>query len=132
MKHWELVSGFVIVTILLVMEEVKSQGGHMAVTPTSVTHLINREDAVVIDLRDPSAYRAGHIVNAKNFPLSEFDRSQEKLKVFETKHLILTDSLGAKTVRLAMRLKKAGFQHVFILKGGMEAWKTAGMPMIKK
>ena len=40
------------------------------VNTTQATHLINREDALVVDVRDPGEYGAGHILGAKNVPLS--------------------------------------------------------------
>ena len=72
-KHWPLVSAFVVVCILLFLEETKSQGGRSGqLTAANGTHLINREDAVVIDVRDFSAFREGHIVNTKNIPHTYF------------------------------------------------------------
>ncbi|OGT43085.1 MAG: hypothetical protein A3F13_06380 [Gammaproteobacteria bacterium RIFCSPHIGHO2_12_FULL_40_19] len=133
MKHWPLVSAFVIVCILLFIEETRSQGGRSGQLSTvSVTRLINREDAVVIDLRDASAFREGHIVNAKNIPLADFERHQEKLDAYRDRPLILIDAMGTKTGPWVTRLQKAGFQKVSALKGGMDAWKVAGMPVTKK
>lgn len=132
-KHWPLVSAFVILCILLFIEEVKSQGGRNGqLTPMAVTHLINREDAIVIDIRDASAFREGHIVNAKNIPMTDFERHQGKLDTYRDRPLIFTDAVGTKTGELVVRLQKAGFQKVCALKGGMDAWKVAGMPITKK
>ena len=80
-KHWHLVSGFIIVAILVILEEATTQrkkGPQWS--PAEVTHAINRENALLIDLREPALFREGHIVGAKNFPMSEFDRQEEKLK----------------------------------------------------
>ena len=132
-KHWPLVGAFAIVCILLFFEETKSQGGRSGqLTPAGVTHLINREDAVVIDLRDASAFREGHIVNAKNIAFDDFERHQEKLDAYRDRPVILMDAMGSKTAQLVTRLQKAGFQKVSALKGGMDAWKLAGMPVTKK
>ncbi|MCX7126257.1 MAG: rhodanese-like domain-containing protein, partial [Gammaproteobacteria bacterium] len=80
-KHWPLVSGFIIIAILLFIEEARSQGASSGkLSPSAVTHLINREEGVVVDIRDANAYRDGHIVNSKNMVLADFDRHQEKLK----------------------------------------------------
>lgn len=132
-KHWPLVGAFVIVCIFLFLEETKSQGGRSGqLTAAGVTHLINREDAVVIDVRDASAFREGHIVNAKNIPLVDFERHQEKLDVYRDRPVILIDAMGTKTGQLVLRLQKAGFQQTSALKGGMDAWKLAGMPITTK
>ncbi|HLB56668.1 MAG TPA: rhodanese-like domain-containing protein [Coxiellaceae bacterium] len=132
-KHWPLVTGFFIVLILLITEELKSKSARgEQVTAAVATHLINREDAIVIDLRDANAYREGHIVNAKNIPTGDFEHNQEKLNAYRDRPIILVDSMGLKTTPIVLRLKQAGFQKVSTLKGGMDGWKTSGMPVTKK
>lgn len=132
-NHWMLASAFVIVMILLFLEEMKSKharGAHLSVS--AVTQCINRQEAIVIDLRDANAYREGHIVNAKNMPVAEFERHQEKLAAQGERPIILVDAMGLKTAPIVLRLKSAGFQNVVTLKGGMDAWRLAGMPVVKK
>ncbi|OGT45557.1 MAG: hypothetical protein A3E82_00320 [Gammaproteobacteria bacterium RIFCSPHIGHO2_12_FULL_38_11] len=132
-KHWQLSSALVIITILIFLEEVRSKNERgLQLTPAGVTHAINREEAVLVDLRDTAAFRAGHIIGAKNFPLAEFDLKQEKLAPFRQRQLILIDVMGLKTGAIAMRLKKAGFEKIASLKGGMDAWTAANMPVTKK
>lgn len=132
MKHWVLVTAFVAVVIVIVMEEVRSQNaGGRRVTPLMATQLINREDAVVIDIRDANAFRQGHIVNAKNFSLVDLDHQQEKLVGYRDRPLILVDANGLKVLPVAVKLKAAGLDKVVILKGGMESWMADNMPVVK-
>lgn len=132
-KHWQLVSGFIIIAILIVLEEATTQRQKgPQLTSSGVTHAINRDNALVIDLREPALFREGHIVGSKNFPLSEFDRQEEKLKSHIDRHIILVDAMGLKTGPIALRLKKAGFLKIASLKGGIDAWKMANMPVTKK
>lgn len=131
MNHWALVGGFVVVLIMLVLEEIRAQGPRgNRLTPAAVTHLINREDAIVIDVREASVYREGHVVNAKNISLVDFDRQIEKLG--RDRPIILVDAMGDKTMALIARMKKAGFEKVFAMKNGMNGWKDASMPTVKK
>lgn len=133
-KHWALCSAFAIVAVLLVFEELKNQGaGSGKLSAAAVTHLINREEGLVVDVRDANAFRDGHIVNAKNIPLPDIDHMQEKLlTTHREKPVILVDASGLKTPALLIRLKKAGFQRIFVLKGGMDSWKMDNMPVTKK
>lgn len=133
-KHWMLASAFVATLLLLIFEESKHQGpGSGKLTSAAVTQLINRENGLIVDVRDANAYREGHIVNAKNMPLTDFDRLQEKLlATHREKPVILVDASGLKTPALLVRIKKAGFQKVFLLKGGMDAWKMDNMPVTKR
>lgn len=129
-KHWALVSAFIIVLVLLILEEVRSQKGRGYVSSTEATQLINHDNAQVIDLRETSAFRDGHIVGSKNIPLADFDREKDKL-TDKTQPLILVDAMGLKTHTISQRLKAAEFEKVFILKGGIERWKADTMPLVK-
>lgn len=132
MKHWVLVVAFVAVAVVIVIEEIRSQGaGGQRVTPMMATQLINREDAVVVDIRDTSAFREGHIVNAKNFPAVDLDRQQEKLMAYRDRTVILVDANGSKVLPVAVKLKATGMTKLVILKGGIESWKADNMPVVK-
>lgn len=131
MKHWALSGGFVVVLILLVIEEIRAQGPSTnRLTPAEATHLINREDALVVDVRDANAFREGHIVNAKNILMVDFDRSIEKLN--RQRPIIVVDAMGDKIPGLIARLKKANFEKVYAIKNGMDGWKSAELPVTKK
>ncbi|MEX1073910.1 MAG: rhodanese-like domain-containing protein, partial [Burkholderiales bacterium] len=49
-------------------------GGGASVNTLQATQLMNRENALVLDLREPAAYAAGHILGAKNLPLAEIEK----------------------------------------------------------
>lgn len=131
MKHWVLCAAFLVVAVLLLIEEIRATGPSDArLTPHEATHLINRENAVVVDVRDAAVFREGHIVNAKNIPFVDFDRAVQKLN--RNNPVIVVDNNGEKTPLLVMRLKKAGFVKPCAVKHGMSGWKEAGMPVVKK
>lgn len=132
MKHWVLVVAFIAVAVAIAMEEIRSQSaGGKRVTTVMATQLINREDAIVVDIRDTSAFREGHIVNAKNFPEADFDRQQEKLMAYRDRTVILVDANGSKSQSVAVKLKEAGLTKVVILKGGIESWQADNIPLVK-
>lgn len=133
MKHWALIGAFIIVAILLVIEEMRVMRGRgQRISVAMAVQLINREEATVIDLREASAFREGHIVNARNIPLVDFDHQQEKLNSLRDRYIILVDAMGLKTSPIAKRLKDAGFTKVVSLKAGVDGWKAASMPIVKK
>src|SRR3990167_307506 len=130
MNHWALCALFLMVLLALITEEVRvarSRRNFLSVFDT--TQLINHENAIVLDVRDPALFREGHIVNAKNIALSDFDRQIEKLDAQAA--IIVVDALGDKTLDLIERLKSRCFQKVYALKGGMESWKLESMPLTK-
>lgn len=105
------------------------------VTPAQATHLINREDALVVDVRDPGEYGAGHILGAKNVPLARIDEGLSEpireLAKRKEKPMIVYDDGGERSGKAAAALKKQGFNRVVNLSGGLRAWQQAGLPVEK-
>lgn len=132
MKHWVLVIAFIAVAVVIVIEEIRSQSaGGKRVTSMMATQLINRQDAIVIDIREPNVFRDGHIVNARNFPVLDLERQMEKLKAYAGRCVILVDENGLKVQAVALKLKLAGMTDVVVLKGGMESWLADSLPVVK-
>jgi rhodanese-related sulfurtransferase len=100
------------------------------VSAAEATHLINREDALVIDVRDPGEYGAGHILGAKNVPLSRLDDG-ELAKRKERPVIVYCDG-GDRSSKAMAAFKKQGFTRVANLSGGLRAWQQAGLPVEKK
>jgi len=99
------------------------------VNTVEATHLINREDALVVDVRDPGEYGAGHILGAKNVPLSRLgDADVAKRK--ERPVIVYCDGTE-RAAKAVAALKKQGFTRVVNLSGGLRAWQQAGLPVEK-
>ena len=107
----------------------RSAGGPW-VNTAEATHLINREDAVVVDVREPAEYGAGHILGAKNVPLSRVGDAAELAKRKEKPLIVYCDSGDRASKALAV-LKKQGFTRVVNLSGGLGGWQQAGLPVEK-
>ena len=108
----------------------KSSGGPW-VEAAEATQLINREDALVVDVREPGEYGAGHVLGAKNIPLERLDGSGELAKR-KDRTIILYCESGARSGKGLAALKKLGYGKVFNLSGGLPAWRQAGLPVEKK
>ena len=100
------------------------------VNTAEATHLINREDALVVDVRDPGEYGAGHILGAKNVPLSRLDEG-DLAKRKERPVIVYCDG-SERSSKAVAALKKQGFTRVVNLSGGLKAWQQAGLPIEKK
>jgi rhodanese-related sulfurtransferase len=106
----------------------RSAGGPW-VTTAEATHLINREDALVLDVRDPGEYGAGHILGAKNVPLSRLGDA-EVAKRKDRPVIVYCDG-GERSSKAAAALRKQGLTRVVNLTGGLKAWQQAGLPVEK-
>jgi len=101
------------------------------VEPTQAVQLINRRDAVVIDVRDAAEYKAGHITNARHIPEGELDARMKELDKVKAKPIIVTCARGNRSSAVAASLRKRGFAEVLSLRGGIAAWQQANMPLEK-
>jgi rhodanese-related sulfurtransferase len=95
------------------------------------TQLINRQNAVVLDLRDSKEYTQGHVPNALNIPLSELGARGGELNKLSGRPLIAYCDRGNRSRSASSALSKLGFAEVYTLKGGVRAWAEAGLPLIK-
>jgi len=97
----------------------------------SATQLINRQNAVMLDLRDRKEYDGGHVPNALHIPLSELASRGDELSKFTTRPLVAYCDRGNKSRSAGSALSKLGFAEVYTLRGGVRAWSDAGLPLAK-
>ena len=101
------------------------------VGPAEAVQLINRRDAVVIDVRDAADYKNGHITNARHVPEGEIESRAKELAKMKAKPIIVSCARGTRASNVAARLRKLGCTEVFALRGGLAAWQQANMPLEK-
>jgi rhodanese-related sulfurtransferase len=101
------------------------------VGPAEAVQLINRRDAVVIDVRDAADYKSGHITNARHIPEGEIEARAKDLEKIKAKPIIVSCARGNRSQNVAGRLRKLGFSEVVALRGGLAAWQQANMPLEK-
>ncbi|WP_304985480.1 rhodanese-like domain-containing protein [Coxiella-like endosymbiont] len=132
-NHWLLVTAFMIALIALFILEARSKGLRRGnrLTPFQVVRFINDKKAVVIDIRDPKTFEKGHITNAVNIPATELDKSLKRLEQYKQQPLIIVCGMGQKSAYFVNKLRKQGYQKVYMLAGNIEAWSNANMPVVK-
>ena len=93
--------------------------------------LINRRDAVVVDVRETGDFASGHIANARHIPEAQFRDRVGELDKFKARPIIVSCRSGTRAPVVVTDLRKRGFQEVAALRGGIAAWQQAGMPLAK-
>lgn len=93
--------------------------------------LINRRDAVVLDVRDTGDYNAGHIANARHIPESQVANRLKELEKYRSRPIVVSDRSGTRAPVVTAMLRKRGFPEVFALRGGVTAWQQASLPLEK-
>ena len=94
--------------------------------------LINRKDALVIDVRDTGEYEAGHIAGARHVPEKQLTERLKELEKFKDRALIVVCRSGTRSGAAVQVLRGNGFNEAVNLSGGIGAWQQAGMPLEKR
>ena len=116
----------------LLIEFIRQQADKSQLTPVEATLLINREDALTVDVRGETDYEKGHLPNARNMPATDLERRSKELEKFRARPLILYCNSGATSAKGISTLKKAGFEKLYSLRGGLYEWEKAGYPIARK
>lgn len=95
--------------------------------------LINYKDALVLDVREASEYESGHIPNSKHIPADKLEQRVQELEKFKSKPILLIHRSGVTSAgKTSKLLRDCGFAHVHNLMGGIDTWRHANLPIVKK
>ena len=99
---------------------------------TQTTFKINKEDAVLLDIRKPEEFKKGHILGALQLKTDEVSAGNfVKLEKYKERPIIVICEMGMSAKKVAAKLHKAGFTKADVLKGGMNAWTGANLPVTR-
>ena len=126
-----LVTAAVVSGIMFLVFTFYRPGSKASLSTTQATLLINREDAVVIDVRTPEEYIAGHLPESRNIPLGQLEERAGELDKLKDTPLLIVCQTGARSDGACTKLKKLGFSRTNNLGGGINAWRDAGLPLKK-
>jgi len=101
-------------------------------TPAEATLLMNREDAVVLDVRETSEWGTGHITGARHISMAQFEKRLSELDKFKDRPIIVVCASGNRSSSACGQLKKRGFDKVYSLGGGIAAWRDSSLPLTTK
>jgi rhodanese-related sulfurtransferase len=132
-NHWLLWLAFFVLLGLIAFEETrKSVRGIRRLAPDEVVNLMNHHEAIVLDLREHTSFIHSHILGSVNLHLTSADDLAIKIEPYKNKGIILLGKDDFSTLSFGTKLKKLGITKIYLLKGGVVAWKNAGLPLTKK
>lgn len=103
--------------------------GESGITHQDAVILMNREHAVVIDVRDSADYAAGHLPGARNIPLDHIELGGGDLDKLKQKTCLVYCERGSRSAKAQKLLAARGFDKVSVLAGGISNWRDAGLPV---
>ena len=116
---------------MLVWPLVRRGSGGPSVNTLEATQMINRQDALVLDVREQAEFAQSHILNARGLPLSQIDARVADIEKFKDQPVIVYCATDNRSSAAAAALRKHGFSKVVSLSGGFAAWQQAGLPVQK-
>jgi rhodanese-related sulfurtransferase len=132
-KHNALLIGLAIGSGLALLWPLLSRGasGVPSVSAIEAVLLMSRNKALVLDVRDPEEFAAGHIQGAKNIPLAELESRLKEIEKFKDKPILVHCQRGMRAKRACRLLKEQQFSQLHNLQGGLDTWIEAKMPLNK-
>ena len=124
---------WVALVVMLIVTTVKMQLSPIKqISTQDLTLLMNREEGIALDIRKEKEFKVGHILDAKHLPSEKITKNGfASLEKYKDKPIIVVCNAGISAVAIANDLHKGGFARVSVLKGGMNSWTSAGLPLAK-
>ena len=125
-----LVGLFVASGVMLLWPEIsRLVGGASEIGTLEATRLMNQGTTLILDIRDGKQFASGHLPRARHIPLGELSKRVEEIGKYKDKPVIVTCGNGSRAASASRFLRKAGFNSVYQLKGGLAAWEQASLPV---
>lgn len=128
-QQWLLISILMVLVFLYIQSEIKRGG--QTVSVHQLTLLVNRENALVLDVRENAEFKEGHIIDALHIPFTKLKERLAELDKHKDKPVIVVDKMGQHSGAAGKQLREAGF-NVSRLDGGMTEWRSSNLPVIKE
>ncbi len=127
--HILLTAGWLISGALLLLSIKKAAVA--AVSSQQLVNMVNRQHALILDIRSTDEFSKGHITAAKNIQLSQLNEHVNELEKWKNQPIIIVCNAGIQANSASTLLKKQGFEQVFKLRGGMQSWLGDSLPVTK-
>jgi rhodanese-related sulfurtransferase len=131
-KHWQVSGLLVLVLVAYIGYEIMQGSDKDVISPEQAVAIINHQHGVVVDVRTPDEFKAGHVLNAINFDCRETDDKLKKLNKYSHKPVILICAHGRRSADFLKRMQAQGFSQVYSVGGGLQAWQDAGLPITQE
>lgn len=117
--------------LFLIIEIAKNMGKYVKVSPANVPFL-QREPLFILDISKKADFDAGHIAESVNIPSDSFAESNNSFSANKDQPILIVDQNGFTTSPIAKQLEALGFEKIYILSGGIAAWKGDNFPLTQK
>ena len=131
-NYWLFVALGAVLTLIIVTELRRFTQGYKEISPADAVLLINKEDALVLDVREANEQAQGSIIGSKHVALSALSQNLDNIATDKDKPILVFCKTGNRSSQACKLLLKNSFTKVFGLKGGITAWINEQLPITKK
>jgi len=103
--------------------------GVKEVNNAEALQMINHNNAIVLDVREESEYKAGHLLNSKWIPLGKLLDRIGELERYREQPVVIVCRSGNRSASACATLAKKGFTQAYNLSGGVLAWQKSNLPL---
>jgi rhodanese-related sulfurtransferase len=129
--HVYLAAAAVVMALIVLTYETRLRAqGLTAASSQDVIRLMN-QNALVLDIRSPEAFAAGHLAGAKHASAEQLSNAADAFRKHKEKPVVLYCDSGALSASAVRSLVTQGFTKVCSLRGGIAAWRTDNLPLAK-
>ncbi len=129
-QNWALAVAWAAVLGLLLLHESRKAG--TSVSPQQLSDLVNKQDGLVVDVREHGEFSHGHIPGSINIPSHDLVKRCVEFKDHKEKPVILVCKIGQHSTPASKQLKAEGYTQVYKLGGGLSEWTASNLPLVKK
>lgn len=128
-NHWILVTAFVVLAWLVFSDSINRKlSGVQPLGANQAVRLVNQNKGKFVDVRDKAEFEKEHIADSVNLPLASLAEDISQLKD-KSQPLVIVCASGQRARSAAKQLRRQGFEQVYVLTGGLHAWKEAKLPL---
>jgi len=129
-NHWLLFLALLVIIALLIMTMVRARLlGFQELKAGEAVELMNRQEPLVLDVREADEYLTGHIQGSVHIPVGELEGRLDELQVSRDRPILIYCRAGQRSAQAATVLKRQGFSQMYKLDGGIMAWQAAHLPV---
>ncbi len=127
--HWVL-SGLWLALATMLLAYLNSKMA-TSLSPHQAVALVNKENGLVLDVRERKEFDKGHIVDAVNIPLAKLAERAVELEKHKDHPVIVVCQFGQHAGEAVKLLQSKGFARANRMAGGLSEWQAQNLPLVK-
>lgn len=122
--YWAIAA---ILGLVLVAQQLQAADG----VDVKQAQSMNKQGALLLDVREPDEYSAVHAPDAKLIPLGQLSSRLPEIATYKDKPIVVMCRSGRRSAQAVSLLKEAGYTQVSNVKGGIQSWESEGLEVIR-